>query len=102
MKKIRLINIYVFLSLLAFASCNKDDSIIHYPNANINGIDDQALFNAIEKANSTKGEDIGKMLRSESVSTTLGNISFDQYGDVVGSGFAIYQVQNGEFTAVDW
>ncbi len=61
-----------------------------------------AVFNAIEKANSTKGEDIGKMLRAESVSTTLGNISFDQYGDVVGSGFAIYQVQNADFTAVDW
>ncbi len=61
-----------------------------------------AVFNAIEKSNSTKGQDIGNMLRSESVSTTLGNISFDQYGDVVGSGFAIYQVQNAEFVSVDW
>ena len=60
------------------------------------------LFNAIEKAKSTKGEDIGKMLRSETVSTTLGNISFDKNGDVVGSGFAIYQVRNGEFVPVEW
>ena len=61
-----------------------------------------AVFNAIEKAGSTDGEEIGKMLRSESVSTTLGNISFDQYGDVVGSGFAIYQVRDGAFAEVDW
>ncbi len=61
-----------------------------------------ALFNAIEKSKSTKGQDIGNMLRSESVSTTLGEISFDQYGDVVGSGFSIYQVRNGEFVSVDW
>ncbi len=48
-----------------------------------------AIFNAIEKSKSTKPEDIAKILRSESVSTTLGNISFDEAGDVVGSGFAM-------------
>ncbi len=61
-----------------------------------------AVFNAIEKSKSTKPEDIAKILRSESVSTTLGNISFDAAGDVVGSGFAMYKVQNGEFKSVQW
>jgi len=55
MKKLRLIKIYLVLSLLIFATCNKDENIIHYPNATANGIDDQALYSAIEKARDNMG-----------------------------------------------
>jgi len=57
----------------------------------------QALFNAIEKANSTNYEDIVTALRSEYVDTSLGSISFDQSGDVIGFGFSVFQVQNNVF-----
>ena len=60
------------------------------------------VFHAIEKSESTKAEDIAKVLRADSVSTTLGNISFDAKGDVLGSGFAIYKVINGEFVELKW
>ncbi len=60
------------------------------------------VFNAIEKSKSTKSADIAKILRTENVSTTLGSISYDQNGDVVGSGFAMYKVVNGEFIVVEW
>lgn len=56
-----------------------------------------ALMTAIEKANSTKYEDIAKTLRSEFVETSLGKISFDEKGDVIGFGFSIFQVQNGTY-----
>lgn len=61
-----------------------------------------SVFNAIKRSNSTKAEDMAKVLRSESVATPLGDISFDKKGDVVGSGFIIYQVKNGRFVTVDW
>ncbi|MFH2130168.1 MAG: branched-chain amino acid ABC transporter substrate-binding protein [bacterium] len=60
------------------------------------------VFHAIEKSKSTAAEEIAKVLRSDSVSTTLGNISYDSRGDVVGSGFAIYKVVNGEFEEIQW
>jgi branched-chain amino acid transport system substrate-binding protein len=61
-----------------------------------------ALFNAIEKSGSVKPQDIAAKLKSEKVSTTLGDISFDQSGDVIGSGFSIYQVKDGIYEEVDW
>lgn len=57
----------------------------------------QALFNAIDKADSTDAKKIAAALRSEKVDTTLGTISFDDKGDAIGIGFAIYQVQNGVY-----
>lgn len=59
-----------------------------------------ALFNAIEKANSTKYEDIVKALRSEYVETSLGKISFDEKGDVIGFGFSIFQVRDGAYVEI--
>lgn len=58
-----------------------------------------AVLNAIEKG----GEDydsIVKALKSESVETPLGNISFDSIGDATGIGFSVYQVQSGNFVTV--
>lgn len=56
-----------------------------------------ALVNAIEKAGSTEYDAITKALRSEFVDTALGKISFDERGDVIGFGFSIYQVRDGQF-----
>ena len=61
-----------------------------------------SVFNAIEKSKSTKSVDIARTLRSENVSTTLGNISFDKSGDIIGSGFSMYTVKNGQFVTVQW
>lgn len=57
----------------------------------------QALLNAIDKAGSTDYDAIVKALKSEYVETSLGRISFNQIGDVVGFGFSIFQVQNGAY-----
>lgn len=56
-----------------------------------------ALLNAIEKAGSTEAAAIEKVLRSEYVDTTVGNISFDEKGDAIGVGFSMYRVVNGEY-----
>jgi branched-chain amino acid transport system substrate-binding protein len=57
-----------------------------------------ALTNAIEKAGSTDYAAVTKALTTEFVDTPIGRISFDQYGDAIGAGFTMYQVQNGVFT----
>lgn len=56
-----------------------------------------ALVNAIDVANSTEYADITNALRSNYVDTPLGSISFDEKGDAIGVGFAVYQVQNGQY-----
>ena len=56
-----------------------------------------ALLNAIEKAGSTDSDAIEKVLRSEYVDTSVGNISFDKKGDAIGVGFSMYKVVNGEY-----
>ncbi len=56
-----------------------------------------ALLTAIENAGSTDGVAIMDALRSNYVDTPLGNISFDENGDAIGVGFAVYQVQNGVY-----
>lgn len=59
-----------------------------------------ALVNAIEKSGSTNYDDIVKVLRTEFVETPLGNLRFDYRGDVIGSGFSMYQVQNGVYAEI--
>jgi branched-chain amino acid transport system substrate-binding protein len=59
-----------------------------------------ALINAIEKSCSTDYEDIIKTLRSEYVATPVGIIKFDNRGDAIGVGFAVYQVQNGQYIEI--
>ncbi len=56
-----------------------------------------AVTNAIAKAGSTDYDALTKALRSEYVETSLGRISFDQRGDVIGFGFSVFQVQNGKY-----
>lgn len=59
-----------------------------------------ALVNAIEKSCSTDYEDIVNALRTEYVATPLGIIRFDERGDAIGVGFAMYQVQNGQYVEI--
>ena len=56
-----------------------------------------ALANAVEKAGSLDYDKVSKALKSESVQTPIGNISFDERGDATGTGFSVFQVQNGIF-----
>jgi branched-chain amino acid transport system substrate-binding protein len=60
-----------------------------------------ALLNAIEKAGSTEYEAIKKALTTEYAETPLGKISFDEKGDAIGVGFSIYQVQKGQYVAIE-
>ncbi|MBU2550844.1 MAG: branched-chain amino acid ABC transporter substrate-binding protein [Proteobacteria bacterium] len=60
-----------------------------------------ALLNAIERAGGTGDFDaLAKVLRTESVETTLGRIRFDERGDAIGVGFSVYQVRNGAYAEV--
>ncbi|MCD4721880.1 MAG: ABC transporter substrate-binding protein, partial [Desulfobacula sp.] len=56
-----------------------------------------ALANAVEKAGSLDYDKVSKALKSESVQTPIGTISFDERGDATGTGFSVFQVQNGIF-----
>jgi len=60
-----------------------------------------AIVNAIDVANSTDYDAIMAALKSEYVETPIGNISFDERGDAIGVGFAVYQVKNGKFSQLD-
>lgn len=59
-----------------------------------------AILNAIEKAGSTDMAAVVKALQTEKVDTPVGTIYFDERGDAVGVGFAMYQVQNGQYVEV--
>jgi branched-chain amino acid transport system substrate-binding protein len=60
----------------------------------------QALLNAIDKAGSTDYDAVSKALKENFVETTLGKIKFDDKGDAIGIGFAIYQVKDGVYQEV--
>jgi branched-chain amino acid transport system substrate-binding protein len=60
-----------------------------------------ALLNAIEKSGSTDFDVVKKALQSEWVATPLGIIKFDERGDAIGVGFAVYQVQSGKFATIE-
>ena len=57
------------------------------------------LFAAIE-AGGTTYEGIRTALRNNLVETPLGAIRFDERGDAIGVGFAIFQVQNGRYVEI--
>ncbi|MEN8199831.1 MAG: branched-chain amino acid ABC transporter substrate-binding protein [Thermodesulfobacteriota bacterium] len=59
-----------------------------------------ALLNAVEKSGSTDMAAVVKALQTEKVDTPVGTIHFDEKGDAVGVGFAMYQVQNGKYVEV--
>ena len=59
-----------------------------------------AMLNAIDKADSTKLEDLKKVLQSEKVDTPVGKINFDAKGDAIGVGFSMYVVDKGKYVVV--
>lgn len=59
-----------------------------------------ALLNAMEKADTTESGAVSKALRTVKVETPVGAISFNEKGDAVGVGFAMYQVKDGKFIEV--
>ena len=61
-----------------------------------------ALINAIEKSCATDYDAIIDALRTEWVATPLGIIKFDSRGDAIGVGFAMYQVQSGQYVTVEF
>lgn len=56
-----------------------------------------AIMNAIEKAGSLEPEALVKALRTQPVDTPKGTIHFDERGDAVGIGFAMFKVVDGKF-----
>lgn len=60
----------------------------------------QAALHAIATAGSTDYAALGKALRESSVETPLGQIHFDERGDAVGVGFAMYVVKDGAYQEV--
>jgi branched-chain amino acid transport system substrate-binding protein len=59
-----------------------------------------AAVNAIQKARSTNYSALVKALRTNYVDTPVGKIKFDNKGDAIGVGFAMYQVKNGVYNEV--
>jgi branched-chain amino acid transport system substrate-binding protein len=59
-----------------------------------------ALLNAIQQAGSTDYDAIVEALHTKNVDTPLGSIRFDERGDAIGVGFAMYQVKDGHYVEV--
>jgi len=59
-----------------------------------------ALLKAVENAGSTDYAKVTEALRTQYVETPVGKIKFDAKGDAEGVGFAVYQVQNGQYVEV--
>ncbi len=56
-----------------------------------------ALLTAIQNAGSTDYDALVTALRTKEADTPVGNIKFDDRGDAIGVGFAVYQVKNGKY-----
>ncbi|MGD9246419.1 MAG: branched-chain amino acid ABC transporter substrate-binding protein, partial [Desulfobacteraceae bacterium] len=56
-----------------------------------------ALLTAIKNAGSTDYDAIVKALTTQEADTPVGSIKFDNRGDAIGVGFAMYQVKNGQY-----
>ena len=59
-----------------------------------------ALLSAIQNAGSTNYDAIVNALHTKAVETPVGKIKFDNRGDAIGVGFAMYQVRNGQYVEV--
>lgn len=56
-----------------------------------------ALLTAIKNAGSTDYDAIVKALQTKEADTPVGKIKFDERGDAIGVGFAMYQVKDGQY-----
>ena len=61
----------------------------------------QALAEAVRDADSFERNAVANALRGNSIDTLLGDLRFEEDGDLINPQIWIYQVQNNEFTQVD-
>lgn len=61
----------------------------------------QVLAEGVRRAESLEAGQIETALRSDEIPTLLGNLRFDEQGDLIDPQIWIYQVQNNEFTQVE-
>ena len=61
----------------------------------------QALAKAAEKAGSFDYDKMRAAMFDIKVESPLGTIGFDERGDVIGAGFSVYLVKNGEYVQVN-
>ncbi len=59
-----------------------------------------ALLTAIQNAGSTDYDAIVKALNTKEADTPVGSIKFDERGDAIGVGFAVYQVKKGQYMEI--
>ena len=59
-----------------------------------------AMLEGIQIAGTSDFDALSKTLRSNYFETPLGRISFDERGDAIGVGFAVYQVQDGQYVEI--
>lgn len=59
-----------------------------------------ALLTAIENAASTDTDKIMAALHEKEVDTPIGRIKFNEKGDAIGVGMAMYKVENGKFVEI--
>jgi len=59
-----------------------------------------AMLEGIQIAGTSDFDALSKTLRSNYFQTPLGRISFDERGDAIGVGFAVYQVQDGQYVEI--
>ncbi len=61
----------------------------------------QAFANAAEKAGSLDQGKLKAALKANKIQSPLGEIGFDEKGDVIGAGFSVYKVIDGKYQQVN-
>lgn len=59
-----------------------------------------AMLEGIQLAGTSDFDALSKALRCNYFETPLGRISFDERGDAIGVGFAVFQVQDGQYVEI--
>jgi branched-chain amino acid transport system substrate-binding protein len=57
----------------------------------------QALAQAATKAKSTEAKAVEKVLKSDKFNLVLGDVGFDQKGDITAPGYVLYVWKKGKF-----
>jgi branched-chain amino acid transport system substrate-binding protein len=57
----------------------------------------QVYAQAVAQAKSTDVDAVAKIMHSAKFDTVLGNIGFDQKGDIIGPGYVMFEWQNGKY-----
>jgi branched-chain amino acid transport system substrate-binding protein len=60
----------------------------------------EVFAQAAKRANSTKMEDLAKVMRAEKFDTVIGNIGFDAKGDIIGPDYVVYVWKAGKYAEI--